>query len=212
MVYLLHNEVIRVNTHELNGLSGFHCFHRNCRTLENVIYSNPSFVKELMEHGWDPTICMLEDGDHSDFDTWSTRFELYRSIYMSCAYPNINGRFKRYFSYANTDISVDLYPIKTYCRNGEEYKFNELVDRFKNKKGFEFLLDPEDPRFSKSVWMKFNPTKLKASIKIQSVVRMIMCIKKVNLMRYHPDALFDKEFGKMRRNILEVTESNWNIY
>ena len=210
MVYLLYDEAINIDTclfiekYGINGLSGFQCKHNFGNS--NLIYVNPSFLKELMEHGWDPTTCMLEDGGCSDFNSWSTRFELYRSIYMSCSYPEINVLFRRYFSFVNTDIRDGCYPIKTY---GEENKFNNLVDRFKKKRGFEFLMDPKDLKFSKIVWMNFNPTKFNASIKIQSFVRMIMCIKKVNLMRYEPDALFDKTFGNMRRNLLEVKESNW---
>ena len=218
MVYLLHEQAVKINTREfigkygINGLSGFQCnrkYENGGIALGNIIYSNPSFVKEMMEHGWDPTLCILEDGDYSDFDTLSTRFELYRSIYMSCSYPSLNGLFMRYFSFANTDISDDLHSIKTYCKYGEEHIFNDLVDRLKIKKGFEFLIDREDPRFSKKVWKKLNPTKVNASIKIQSFVRMIMCMKKVQLMRYEPDVLFDKTFGNMRRNILQVKESNW---
>ena len=212
MVRLLREEAIEIDTRKfiekygINGLSGFKCYYDKFNG--NVLDLNPSLVKGLMEHGWDPTICMMHDGDDSDFFSFSTRFELYTSIYMASSYPKLNRQFIRYFRFQR-DFCRDGSLVRMHWKNGEEYKIFEVVDRFKNKMGFEFLLDPEDPEFRAREWMNVNPT-VKIAVKIQSFVRMILCIKKVQLMRYHPDALFDKNFGNMRRNLLEVKESNWN--
>ena len=214
MVRLLHDEAIEIDTRQfiekygINGLSGFKCYYDKFNG--NVLDLNPSLVKGLMEHGWDPTTCMMDDGDDSEFRSRSTRFELYTSIYIASLYPKLNRQFIRYFCHQRDycdDWDENL--VRMYWKNEEEYKIFEVVDRFKNKMGFEFLLDPENPEFRARKWMKVNPT-VKIAVKIQSFVRMILCIKKVQLMRYHPDALFDKNFGNMRRNLLEVKESNWN--
>ena len=45
--------------------------------------------------------------------------------------------------------------------------------------------------------------------KIQSFVRMCFAKITVHMMRFEPDALFDKEFGSMRRGMMEVQEKNW---
>jgi len=222
MVYLSRDEALEIDIdtfiekHGINGLSGFQCeidYGTACIGHENILCANPSFVKDLMENGWDPTtLCMMEeDEEYPFFDSWNTRFELYTSIYMASTYPHINGLFMYYFSSHtdHRDISDDCQPIDVYYEDGGEDKINDLVNRFKNNKGFEFLNDPEDPKFSRGEWQKFNPAKLNASVKIQSWARMIMCIKKVQLMRCVPEALFDKKFGSTRRGILEVKESNW---
>ena len=218
MVYLSIDEAreIDIDTfiekHGINGLSGFSChkdYGNDYTEYDHLLCINPSFVKDLIEHGWDPTtLCMIEEDDEFQYyDYWYTRFELYKSIYMASSYPYIiNALFIDYFT-CQRYISDDSDPIKVYYENGGEYKFNDLVHRFKNNKGFEFLNDPKDPKFSRGVWQKFNL--VNASVKIQSWARMIMCIKKVQLMRCVPEALFDKKFGIMRRSILEVNESNW---
>ena len=217
MVHLLYKEAIKIDTREfiekygINGLSGFSCYYSNTK-CGNVLDLNPSLVKGLMEHGWDPTICMMDDGDDSEFRSRSTRFELYTSIYMASLYPKLNRQFIRYFRY-KTDSYYDESLVRMYWKDGEEYKIFEVVDRFKNKMGFEFLLDPEDPKFRAFLWRSVDPSvkaSFKAAVKIQSFVRMIICVNKVNLMRYDPEALFDKKFGTIRRNMLEVVESNWN--
>lgn len=220
MVFLSTDEAIDIDfdtfieKYGINGLSGFSCniYCGDHIELSNILSVNPSFIKKLMERGWDPTRCMLKDGDHLYFDTWNTRFDLYKSIYLASSFPRENKLFIRYFSCDtdHQDISDDSEPIRIHCKKREEYKFYDLVERFKNDNVFEFLKDPKDPKFSHGVWMNLNPTKLNASIKIQSWTRMIMCIKKVQLMRCVPDALFDKEFGNMRRSIMEVEESNWS--
>ena len=178
MVYLSEDEAFEIDIdtfiekHGINGLSGFECkidYGNDCIGFDNILHVNPSFIKDLIEHGWDPTtLCMM------NFDSWNTRFELYKSIYMSSSYPHINKLFIHYFRghTDHQDISDDCFPIKVYYENGGEDKFNDLVHRFKNNKGFEFLNDPEDPKFSSGVWQKFNPVKLNASI----WERMIMCI------------------------------------
>ena len=45
--------------------------------------------------------------------------------------------------------------------------------------------------------------------KIQGFVRMCFSRRRVHMMRFDPDALFDKEFGSMRRDMMEVDEKNW---
>ena len=49
----------------------------------------------------------------------------------------------------------------------------------------------------------------RACVKIQSVARMYLCVKRVNLMRCEPKALFDEEFGATRRHMMEVRDDYW---
>ena len=51
--------------------------------------------------------------------------------------------------------------------------------------------------------------RIRACVKIQSVIRMYLCAKRVNSMRCEPCALFDDEFGATRRRMLDVREDLW---
>lgn len=44
---------------------------------------------------------------------------------------------------------------------------------------------------------------------IQSLVRRFLSIRNVQVVRCEPVALFDKEFGRIRRNMLKVNDKNW---
>lgn len=45
--------------------------------------------------------------------------------------------------------------------------------------------------------------------KIQGFVRMCFSRRRVHMLRFDPDALFDKEFGEIRRGMMKVQEKNW---
>jgi len=127
MVRLLHDEAIEIDAREfiekygINGLSGFKCYHSKLVMINcgNVLDLNPSLVKGLMEHGWDPTICMMDDGDDSEFRSRSTRFELYTSIYMASSYPKLNRQFIRYFCHQRDYCDDrDRSLVRMYWKNG----------------------------------------------------------------------------------------------
>lgn len=56
----------------------------------------------------------------------------------------------------------------------------------------------------------YNVKRERSCTKIQSFFRMCVSKRRVHMMRYEPDCLFDKEFGGMRREMMEVEEKNWS--